>query len=219
MSEKNGNFQKQALNDSDTIYNFSNIKNLEKNKKRPKGKKINSEKAQNYDNSTTKFTTYEKDYKPILEEVNYDFSKFTLIEIENHNLSKEDKANVISILINKDSASNNINISKQKSIGNDIKTKKENTSEGSISDDSFSLSAKNEIVKPDIEKENSDKEKISKAFNLLDETKTMLKINDKDNERYSIINNLNINLNKKRKRIPIKKSVEKNKKNKKLKDN
>jgi len=209
MNGKNGGFEKPEPN-NDAISNFSNVKNLQKNKERLQRKKINLEQSQNYNNTTTKFTTIQFKFEGILEEVNYDFKNINLLVIEQNKLSEKDKKDVINFLVNKNSISNDnsehtITLSAENTKIKPV-IKQENT------DYSFSFSEEDIKIKPVIKEENTDQVKYNENLNILDESKTMLKINEDENERYILNINLNLNLNKKRIRTPEKKPDKKNKK-------
>ena len=190
---ENENFQIQNEN---AINDFINVKNLKKNKKRPKGKKII---PQNYNNTTTKYTTDENKYEQIKKEINYNFSNFNLIVKENYNLSDKD---VKKILNDINTTDNNKNISEQKSPCNEEKKEK-----GGVDGDCdlFGISEEDDINKQDIKKikeklnKKTDILKDDKNFNVFDESK-MLNSEGNIDRKY-----LNINLKKKRKRTTKKK--------------
>ena len=216
MNEKNGGFEKPEPNKNDAISNFTNVKNLERNKKRSQ-KKINSEQSQNYNNITTKFTTCELKFEAILEEIHYNFENLNLLVIDQYKLSKKDIRDLIYFL-------NNINSTSNNNSENSISLREEDTVikpaiKPENTDNSISFSEEDISIKPVIKQENTDQVKYNENLNILDESQTMLKINEDENERYILSKDSNLNLNKKRKKSHEKKPGKKNKKKKNSKNN
>ena len=133
MTENNENSRNQASNENDAILDFSNVKGLEKNKERPKGKKISSKRSQNYNDTTTKYTT--NDYNefillneciyPILNKINYDILKFDLFVIDYYKIPQKIVNMIYKFLDNEISAINDNITSESKSINSDIEARKE----------------------------------------------------------------------------------------------
>ena len=215
-NEKNGGFEKPEPNKNDAISNFTNVKNLEKNKKRSQ-KKISSEQSQNYNNTTTKFTTFEFKFEAILKEIHYKFEYLNLLVMDQHKIFGKDKGELIYLLINRNSTSNNNSKNAISSREEDTIIKPAIKTENT--DNSISFSEEDVSIKPVIKQENTDQVKYNENLNILDESQTMLKINEDENERYIISKDSNLNLNKKRKRSPEKKPGKKNKKKKNSKNN
>ena len=179
MTENNENSRNQASNENDAILDFSNVKGLEKNKERSKGKKIDSKRSQNYNDTTTKYTT--NDYNefillneciyPILNKINYDILKFDLFVIDYYKIPQKIVNMIYKFLDNEISAISDNITSESKSINSGIEAGKEKEKEN-IED---SMSEKDEIIQPEQKKENTDQVIYMKDFVLFDESKIMIK--------------------------------------------
>jgi hypothetical protein len=218
MTKNNENSRNQAPNENDAISDFSNVKVLEKNKKRPEEKKIKSVGSQNYNDSTTKYTTnttneynefiyLDEFIYPILKEIKYDISKFDYLVIENYEIPQKIVNIIIKFLDKVVPNKNNIAL-EQKGINNDIKTEKEKeNSEDNMSEDSISAGEEDEIIQPEQKNEKTNQVINKKDFVLFDESKMMIK--DENENEIDKFRKKESELNKKRKRTAEKKTAEK----------
>jgi len=175
INKNNADSENQKQNDNEVINNFSNVKNIGKNRKRQRKKKENSDDPQNYSTAKTNFRTNE------FIEANKDNIKLpNLLEQWNGNILMKDLKNIlINENNNKKNSNNNNNIPlKEKDIVIEIKVELNNDDEDDSDDYDYKMSKKEEKTfkneyKNVINKlmKNNDFVKYIKNFDVFNESK------------------------------------------------
>jgi len=175
INKNNADSENQKQNDNEVINNFSNVKNIGKNRKRQRKKKENSDDPQNYSTAKTNFRTNE------FIEANKDNIKLpNLLEQWNGNILMKDLKNIlINENNNKKNSNNNNNIPlKEKDIVIEIKVELNNDNEDDSDDYDYKMSKKEEKTfkneyKNVINKlmKNNDFVKYIKNFDVFNESK------------------------------------------------